>query len=101
MRVHSVEARSAADLERAVSAAARDHAEALLVARDGTLFLGRARIVELAARSRLPTMYGLRERVEAGGLMSYGVDFRDVFRRAAHYIDKILKLLLRADQIIE
>jgi putative ABC transport system substrate-binding protein len=51
----------------------------------------RARLVELAVTSRLPVVYGNREMVEAGGLMSYGVDFADLYRRAATYVDKILK----------
>ncbi len=51
----------------------------------------RARLAELAAKNRLPAIYGQREYVEAGGLMSYGTDFHDLFRRAAPYVDKILK----------
>jgi putative ABC transport system substrate-binding protein len=50
-----------------------------------------AQLAELAVKSRLPAMYGLRSQTEAGGLMSYGVDIRDNFRRAATYVDKILK----------
>jgi len=49
------------------------------------------RIVDLAAKSRLPTMYDVREFVEAGGLMAYGPSLPDLFRRAAAYVDKILK----------
>ena len=49
------------------------------------------RLADLAARSRLPAAYGVRESVEAGGLMSYGPSFLDLFRRAATYVDKILK----------
>jgi len=49
------------------------------------------RIVDLAAKSRLPTMYDVREFVEAGGLMAYGPSLADLFRRAAAYVDKILK----------
>jgi len=51
----------------------------------------RARLAEVAARSRLPTIYGQREYVDVGGLMSFGTDFRDLYRRAALYVDKILK----------
>ena len=50
-----------------------------------------ARLIELAAKRRLPTIYGMREFVDAGGLMSYGPDLRDMFRRAAHVVDKILR----------
>jgi putative ABC transport system substrate-binding protein len=51
----------------------------------------RARLAELALRSRLPAVYGQKEYVEAGGLISYGTDFQDLWRRAATYVDKILK----------
>jgi ABC-type uncharacterized transport system substrate-binding protein len=51
----------------------------------------RARLAEVAARSRLPTIYGQREYVDVGGLMSFGTDFRDLYRRAALYVDKFLK----------
>ena len=51
----------------------------------------RARIVKLAEQSRLPAVYGNKEFVDAGGLMSYGPDLFDMFRRAATYVDKILK----------
>ena len=54
-------------------------------------FSERQRLVDLAARNRLPGMYGLREYVDAGGLMSYGANQVDMFRSAATYVDKILK----------
>jgi putative ABC transport system substrate-binding protein len=54
-------------------------------------FTHRAQLVELAAESRLPAIYGLKEFAVAGGLMAYGVDIRDSARRAAGYVDKILK----------
>jgi putative ABC transport system substrate-binding protein len=56
-----------------------------------------ARLAELAAQSRLPTVYPLREYVEAGGLLAYGPDIRDSFRRAAGYVDRILKGAKPAD----
>ena len=69
---------------------------------DGALFTThRTRLVELAVRSRMPAIYGYREMVEAGGLMSYGVDFPDVFRRAATHVDKILKGAKPADLPVE
>jgi ABC-type uncharacterized transport system substrate-binding protein len=61
----------------------------------------RARLAELVARSRVPAIYGQREYVAAGGLMSYGTDFQDLFRRAAPYVDKILKGAKPADLPVE
>jgi ABC-type uncharacterized transport system substrate-binding protein len=61
----------------------------------------RARIAELAARSRLPAVFSQKEYVEAGGLMSYGTDFPDLYRRAGHYVDKILKGAKPADLPVE
>jgi len=54
-------------------------------------FAERKRIVELAAKHRLPAIYVQKEFVDEGGLMSYGADYEDLFRKAAHYVDKILK----------
>jgi putative ABC transport system substrate-binding protein len=75
-----------------------DSASKAVPGTDGLLFLEsplftthRARLAELAARSRLPAIYGQREYVEVGGLMSYGTHFKDLYRRAAWYVDKILK----------
>ena len=86
-----LEARVPAEFESAFAAMARERADALLVLPDGIFALHRARLQDLAARTRLATMYGQREHVEAGGLMSYHPDFRDSFRRAATYVDKILR----------
>jgi putative tryptophan/tyrosine transport system substrate-binding protein len=60
-------------------------------------FAERKRIVELAGKYRLPAIYFQREFVDEGGLMSYGADFDDLFRKAAHYVDKILKGTKPAD----
>jgi putative ABC transport system substrate-binding protein len=60
-------------------------------------FAERKRIVELATKHRLPAIYFQREFVDEGGLMSYGADFTDLYRRAAHYVDKILKGTKPAD----
>jgi putative ABC transport system substrate-binding protein len=81
----------------------RERAGALLVLLDPTLArpLQRERIAELAARNRLPTMYALRLYVDAGGLMAYGADIFDLYRRAAIYVDKILKGAKPADLPIE
>ena len=61
----------------------------------------RSRIVDLAARSRLPTVFPYREGVDAGGLMSYGPNLRELYRRSATYIDKILKGARPADLPVE
>jgi ABC-type uncharacterized transport system substrate-binding protein len=68
-----------------------DRAEALIVCGDPLVTNNRARIITLALGARLPTMHGSREHVEAGGLMSYGPNFLDLFRRSADYVDKILR----------
>ena len=86
-----VDARTAPEIEKAFSAMTREKAGAVIVARDA-LFLQQARqIAELAAKNRLPTISGIREYMEAGGLIIYGPNSTDSFRRAATYVDKILK----------
>jgi putative ABC transport system substrate-binding protein len=67
------------------------HADALIVSDQVENFTYRGLIVELAATSRLPTIYPYREQVEVGGLMAYAPDLLDVYRRAAGYVDQILK----------
>ena len=79
------------ELEGVFATLTAKRASALVVLADIMFFQYRKRIAELAEKHRLPGMYGIREHVEAGGLMSYGADFRDSFRRAATYVDKILK----------
>ena len=101
MQLQFLEARSLNEIERAFSAMAGKGARALLVLPDPTFVAHRARIADLAARSRLPAMYGLREEAEAGGLMAYGPSRRDMFRRAATYVDKILKGAKPADLPVE
>ncbi len=85
------EVRDPNELEGAFAALTTDRANALLVFPDALAFAHRTRIVDLAAKHRLPAMYGAREMVEAGGLMAYGSSLVDLFRRAARYVDKILK----------
>jgi putative tryptophan/tyrosine transport system substrate-binding protein len=79
------------DFEKAVATITQDRPEALMVA-GNTLNIGhRNEIIDFAASRRLPTMYATREYSESGGLMAYGPDLTDQFRRAASYVDKVLK----------
>jgi ABC-type uncharacterized transport system substrate-binding protein len=89
------------DLESLFAAATRERADALLVFAHAFAFVHRDRIIELAARQRLPTMYGWREFVDVGGLMSYGPNVNAILRRAAGYVDRILKGAKPGDLPIE
>jgi putative ABC transport system substrate-binding protein len=80
-----------ADFESAFASAKSHHAQALHVTEDATLFSSRARLAQLAVMARLPSIGLLRQMTEAGFLMSYGPDVDDLTRRAADYVDKILK----------
>jgi putative ABC transport system substrate-binding protein len=101
VQLQILEARGPDEFEAAFAAMARERAQALLVVPDAVFGFHRAPLQALAAKSRLPTMYGLREHAEAGGLMSYAVDLRDSMRRSATYVDKILKGAKPADLPIE
>jgi putative ABC transport system substrate-binding protein len=91
VKVLSLEARTPQEIEKAFSPMAREKAGAVIVARDG-LFIQQARqIAALAVKYRMPSIHGIREYVEAGGLMSYGPSLTDNYRRAATYVDKIFK----------
>jgi putative ABC transport system substrate-binding protein len=78
-----------------------EHADALIVTDDPLGFTHRAKIVGLANRHHLPTMYGLKVFAEGGGLMAYGASLTDLLRRAATYVDKILKGAKPGDLPIE
>src|SRR5262245_38125672 len=91
MRLQSVEVRGPDDFNAAFSTMSRERAEALIAFSDPLIVLHGSRIAALAAKSRLPAVYAARELVEAGGLMSYGPSSADLFRRAAVYVDRILK----------
>ncbi len=101
VQLQPVVARSGAELEDAFAAMARAHAQAVLVLGFGPYIAARQRLVELALRYRLPTWFGTREHAEAGGLMSYGPSLPDLYRRAATYVDKILKGAKPADLPVE
>jgi ABC-type uncharacterized transport system substrate-binding protein len=91
VQLHSVDARRPADFERAFEAAIMDRVDALITVEGILTVTDLTRIVDFAAMSRLPAIYGLREFVDAGGLMAYGTDLRDLFRRSATYVHRILK----------
>ncbi len=90
------------DIETAFRAASKGRAEAVLMMVAGPVYIPhRTQVVELAVKSRLPAIYRNREDVEAGGLMTYGVNVNDLDRRAATYVDKILKGAKPADLPVE
>jgi putative tryptophan/tyrosine transport system substrate-binding protein len=102
VKVHAIEIRGPnPDLDGAFRAAASEHVNALLIPPSPALNLDRKRVIELAARGRLPAIYAAREFVDIGGLMSYGPEYDDLFRRAAVYVDKILKGTKPADLPVE
>jgi putative tryptophan/tyrosine transport system substrate-binding protein len=91
IEVQSLELRTPDDLNSALEAAVREKANALITVEDPLTVNYRKEIANFATNNRLPTMSGLREYAEAGGLLSYGPDISDLYRRAAGYVDKILK----------
>ena len=91
VKVSAVEASTAKQIEAAFDTMTRARAEALIVAADSYFDVQREQIVKLAIKSRLPTIFSNREVTEAGGLMSYGQDLTEHYRRAATYVHKILK----------
>jgi putative ABC transport system substrate-binding protein len=101
IHVQPIGARSSDAIEAAFAAMSREHAQAVIVLVDSTLVADRVRIAGLAARGRLPAMYGLTDHVRAGGLMAYGANVADLYRRAATYVDKILRGARPADLPVE
>lgn len=91
VRVDAVGVATAQELDRAFDAIVRLHPGAFIMLADRVFLHNRARIVEFAARNRLPAAYAYRELVDAGGLMSFGPNYADMHRRAATYVDRILK----------
>jgi putative ABC transport system substrate-binding protein len=88
--LQSLEVRGPDEFDEAFATMKKEHAGALLVLAEGLFLLHRARLADLAAKARLPSVYGIRENVEAGGLIHYGPDLLDQVRRAGVYVDKIL-----------
>lgn len=101
LQLQLVPAVGPSDLEGAFATMTREHADAVIQLPSPMLYGEHKRIVELAAKSRLPAMYAAREFVEDGGLMSYGARLPDLFRRVATYVDKILKGANPADLPVE
>ncbi len=101
VQVQSLDVLGSKDIETAFRAATKARADALVVLASPVLAYQRAKVANLALKSRLPAIYFRREFVEAGGLMSYGTSFTDLSRRAAIYVDKILKGAKPADLPVE
>jgi putative ABC transport system substrate-binding protein len=97
----SAEVREPNDLDVAFQMLSNEHVQAVIVLVDGMLFQERERIAQLAASARLPAVYAFRQHVDAGGLLSYGVNLAENFRRAATYVVKILKGAKPADLPVE
>jgi putative tryptophan/tyrosine transport system substrate-binding protein len=95
------EARTVGQVPAGIEAAIKTGAAALLTLDDPLLLGAKQQIADLAAKARLPAIYGTRDFVDAGGLMSYGVDRGQLSRRAAEYVDKILRGALPADLPVE
>jgi ABC-type uncharacterized transport system substrate-binding protein len=101
VEVSSINKRDASEIERAITAFARSSNGGLIVTAGGPLLLHRDLIITLAARHKLPTVYFDRSFVVAGGLLSYGPDRTDLYRRAAGYVDRILKGEKPADMPVQ
>jgi len=95
------EVRAPDEIEGAFQMLSSEHAQAVVVLVDAMLFQERQRVAALAASTRLPTVYGFRDHVDSGGLISYGVNLPENFRRAATYVAKILKGAMPGDLPVE
>ncbi len=91
VKLQPVEARDPKDLDRALARIKAAHPDGLVVIADRFLLLYRASIVQFVVKNRLPGMFPFREFAQEGGLMAYGPDYADMYRRAATYVDKVLK----------
>ena len=101
MQLQSLEVRGAEDFSSAFQVATKAQARALTVLSDSLMFSNRRRLLELASKNKLPTMHTQGLWVDAGALMSYGTNFPDLYRRAAIYVDKILRGTKPADLPVE
>ena len=101
LKLLSLEVRSPDDFESAFARAKRDGAQALITIADPLVNTQQRQVLEFAAKNRLPAIYPGSEFVEAGGLMSYAPNYEDLWRRAADFVDKILKGAKPADIPVE
>ena len=101
LQLHSIEVRSTEDIDTAFVGMKKARLNALLTILDPLTTLHSKRIVELAAKNRLPGMYPTRQFVEEGGLMAYGINIGDLYHRAATYVDKVIKGAKPADLPVE
>src|SRR6516164_2885556 len=93
----SLEVRSLSDIDTTITATTRQRFDALFVLGDALTITARRKISELSVKNRIPALFGFREFVEAGGLISYGPALPEMFRRAAEYADKIVRGAKPAD----
>jgi putative ABC transport system substrate-binding protein len=101
MQAQSFGATGPDDLNTAFTAIAAQNSDALLVLADAGFYTHRRRIVDLAANSRLPSMYGFKESVTAGGFLAYGPSIPNQWNRAAYFVDRILRGAEPADLPVE
>ena len=101
VQLQYLDVRGPGDIEKAFQAARKGHVDAALLLTGAVFFSHRPRVAELAIKSRMPAVYQAGEYVDAGGLMFYGASINDLFRRAATYVDKILKGRKPADLPVE
>jgi putative ABC transport system substrate-binding protein len=101
VQLQLLEARAPSDFAGAFSAMTKERAGGVIILSSSMFYAERARIAELAGKSRVPAIYGAKEFAEAGGLMTYGINIHESFRRAASYVDKILKGAKPADLPVE
>jgi len=97
VQLQLLDTRTPGDFAGAFSAMTKERADGVIIIISSMVYAERTRIVKLAAENRVPAVYGVKEFAEAGGLMTYGIDVHDSFRRAAGYVDKILKGAKPAD----
>ena len=98
---HLMEVRDSREIEKVFSTLPRAHVDAIFINGDSMFYQHRVLLVQLVAKSRLPAMWGIRDAATAGGLMSYGTNLHDLARRAATFVDKILKGARPGDLPIE